>query len=361
MAADRYGRLSAYSLSGDGLDRAEAVGVEFGNSGEVYRIPYPAGRSVPAVIGIYADQVAITDISMGDVFHNWLIEAANDPTMSRDITVRDTRNGNEWTLINAIPVGDAIRFARNESGYVANRITLAAERVSRPGEPQIDEQPITAVVGDVVIDIPGKERGRIENILSGSKTPGIVGDNSQWIMSSGIRLAFEFHVSKQSAGDGPVVTPDSIIERLEAYCRKSTGGASAEIVTFSYKRHSFPAVVASLEWEEIHSDKSGNTVIARGSIEIQERHVPGTERTTREQRGLGIYEVTGSYETFHSIAFSLWGDEALWIALSDYNPMPDLYGPCLPAGAVLSVPPWDFVQSYLDAGGGGSGGIPWLN
>jgi len=89
--------------------------------------------------------------------------------------------------------------------------------------------------------------------------------------------------------------------------------------------------------------------IVKGEITLKEQYVD-TEHTPAEDRKIGVYSVVGDNETYHSIAYKLWGDESLWRAIRAWNPRPAEQGPVLPQGTEIAIPPYMFVEQFRASG-----------
>lgn len=344
-----YGRLHRFEVIAEGMHIAFISSVEgLGNTGEVYLVPYPGGKKEPHLIGAQAKTITFKDALVDNKdWYSWFITSwltPDDDGARRTFHIDDLETGAGWEVLSAIPVDNSVSYNRGEDGIPMITVSITGEIVERDGAGSSLSEPLFAYLGSenpVVLMIPGSISMDFEAQYAGNDVPGIEADNSEWVGSDGMSFSIPFHLvgSKERS-------VDEDYQQILALAKKKVHGYSPEIVPFVYGETSKYVAVKSVNFEEIHRKPDGKVHIAKGTLKLQERYLPGTGRTIPELKGLGIYETVGDSETYHSIAYALWGDELLWKALRDWNPMPFEAGPCLAAGTVFAIPPYEFVQRY---------------
>lgn len=313
-----------------------------GNDSEVIRIPYANGTSIPHLINVIGRRFTFTDANVTNrEFQRRMLLALEDPTAlySRmDLTVEQLETGEQWQIRDAIVVADDTSFSTENDSLVFTNITFDARIIERGTSPSL--KPITAHLGDVTIFLPGKIGLTLETEFRGGSTPGTEGARGAFVRCSGWKGEIEFYLTTDNG-----INPEHELLKIAALARKGDN-QSPPIVKFVFGAESFKCRVIKFSPERIHRDKTGRALIARGVVEIEEVYVEGTGRTSREQKGLQIFTVSGEGYTYERIAYELFGDEQLAMALMAFNPEPSRNTPIITAGTEVIVPPWDFVSQY---------------
>lgn len=359
----RYSRSYRFRMICNGVEVSYVRSIEgLGNDTNVYDVPFPAGRVEPYVIGSRSGQVRLVDMLVKNKdWFSWIktsLRGLSDAEgVKRDLEVEDLDTGMSWRILSAVPVSVTVSgYDKAQDDIAVLAVVLQGTIIECGEETETEEAPIEALLKDsagttITLRIPGPMEYGYEADYSESKTPGIEGDNSEWIGSRGATITLPFHIVGTSKR-----TAKQDMDALIAIVKKDPDSVSPKIISFTYGDISLAAaIVISVSFEEIHRDGVGNILIAKGMLSIRERW-QDTEHTKPELKGLGIYETVGGAETYHSIAYALWQDETLWLALRAWNPRPEEDGPCLPGGTVLAIPPYEFVSRYKN----NDGGIAWL-
>ncbi len=313
-----------------------------GNDAEVIRIPAANGSSMPHTIGIAARRITMSEANVTNrEFQRRMLLALEDPTSSdarMDLTVEQLDTGEQWQIRDALVVADDTSFSTEGDSLVFTLISFEARIVER-GALTSAFTPLTAQLGEVTIYLPGKIGLGLENEYRGGDTPGTEGARGAFVRGSGWQGEIEFYLTTDNG-----VNPEDELAKISKLARKGDN-PSPQIITFTFGAESFKCRILRFKPERIHRDKTGRALIARGIIEIEEVYVD-TARTSQEQKGLQIFTVRGEGYTYERIAYELWQDEQLALALMAFNPDPARQTPLVAVGTEVIVPPWDFVAQY---------------
>lgn len=325
---------------------ASARDVDFGEQlmTEKAKTFYGTTRNYP--VGITADQVMITSLDIKSAtFWNWLHGALHDYSLRRDIVITDLDTGAEHTLIGCLPSIVSVPYNRESDEFVVQRVTLTADGIRHSEESGENEQKVNpATLGSITLPETIKVKFQTEGEWSGEQSPHIDADYSQYAGSKGRKISLEITLTDD------VCDVQDVINKLVVLVQKSDSTNAPQIVRFTFAELAIDVVVKSISYEDMHRAYDGKLHMARVELQLQERYVGDTSRTTAEQKGSQIYVVTGNGATYQSIAYELWEDESMAQAIRDYNPTPSAQGPIIPSGTVLIIPPWEYAEQYQRSG-----------
>jgi len=367
---DKFSRTYKFGLFCEGEQVAYARSVrEFGNRMKTVMVETPDGDDIPYPVGQEATRFSFEDgIIPVATWFTWFQEAKRDYSKKKMFEVKEENysdpaffrwgggqviSDTSFYIFDCIPEEVFITgYDRERSGFVFQRITVIGKKVTHDDEsPSTTEKEIKAVIGDVIIRIPGRMKRTIEGIWRGGDAPGFENDNSNWVRTKGKVVPLDFRLVKDMGID-----PETELKKLEALVLKDPDGNAPRQYDFSYGTESWPCVVKKIETEDEALDGEGKLNMVRGTLHLVRRWV-ATEKTSIEKRELMAYKVSGYHMTLRKIAYEVYKDASLWRAIAAFNPMPMHDGVIIDIGTILTIPSYEVAKLYKT---NDYGKFPWL-
>lgn len=138
---------------------------------------------------------------------------------------------------------------------------------------------------------------------------------------------------------------EAAVTNLEKKIKKKSKSEAPEIVTFEFGNDVYEGVIVEFVVSKTKFTSELKCIRARAQVVFVEMSEE-SGKTRLDEKGIRSYIVEDG-DTYFSIAYQeeVFGNERLWDAIADYNPMPYQKSLFLTSNTELKLPPGDIIIS----------------